>query len=150
MSAVNSQINDSVSTTIAEVLGNAPAQAFGMLDTVMAETVGMLMHNAVTAQQNAQMTGNAAVTATCAKMLSVQPTSPAAKKTSPPPFTPPIFSPPGSPANPVRSQGAAAKEAIQNLADDLDSATKEEQQARAMLQELSDIAKADAQEGKSQ
>lgn len=145
MSAVNSQVTDSVTTTIANVLGNAPAQGFGLLDTVMAETVGMMMHNAVTAQQNAQMVGNAAVTATCAKMLQVQATT--TKKSSnasPPPFSPPIFSPPGSPNNPINKNAQTAKTAIQNLSNELENSASEEEKARAMLQELSDVAKADA------
>lgn len=44
-------------------------RALGLLDTVMAETLGMSLHNAVMTQQNAQMSATAAVTATCAKML---------------------------------------------------------------------------------
>lgn len=44
-------------------------KAFDLIDVVMSETLGMSMHNAVTAQQNAQMSATAAVTAACAKML---------------------------------------------------------------------------------
>lgn len=145
MSSVNSQINDSVSSTIATVLGNAPAQGFGLLDTVMAETVGMMMHNAVTAQQNAQMVGNAAVTATCAKMLQVQPPGGKSKKTTPPPFSPPIFSPPGSSNSPINQNAQAAKTAIDNLNKELKTSTADEAKARAALQELSDVAKEDAE-----
>lgn len=148
MSAINSQINDSVTTTLADVLGNAPAQAFGMLDTIMAETVGMMMHNAVSAQQNAQMVGNAAVTATCAKMLQVQTTVTSKSPPKPPPFSPPPFSPPSGLGNSVRQQGDVAKAAIQNLAADLEASSAEEKQARAMLQELADVAKTDADKGK--
>jgi len=148
MSAINSQINDSVTTTLADVLGNAPAQAFGMLDTIMAETVGMMMHNAVSAQQNAQMVGNAAVTATCAKMLQVQTTVTSKSPPKPPPFSPPPFSPPSGLGNSVRQKGDVAKAAIQNLAADLEASSAEEKQARAMLQELADVAKTDADKGK--
>lgn len=146
MSTVNSQITDSVSTTISSVLGNAPAEGFALLDTVMAETVGMMMHNAVNAQQNSQMVSNAAVTATCAKMLQVQPPSSSRSSPSSPPL-PPIFSPPGSPPSAIVKSGQNAKNAIQNLANDLENAAGEEQQAKALLQELADTAKADAENG---
>ncbi|HEV2273072.1 MAG TPA: RebB family R body protein [Acidobacteriaceae bacterium] len=66
---VNSQITDSVTQAIAAVVGNAPSETKGLLDTLMAETVGMAMYNAVTNQHNAQMVSNAAVTAACARML---------------------------------------------------------------------------------
>jgi hypothetical protein len=69
MSTVNSQIVDSVSDVVTLTGGIAPAQAFGMLDTVMVETLGMAMYNAVNRQQGASMIGSAAVTAACAKMI---------------------------------------------------------------------------------
>ncbi len=68
-STTNSQITDSVTQSNTTVIGQAPASTQGLLDTVMAETIGMSMHNAVTAQQNSQMMGNAAVAATCARLL---------------------------------------------------------------------------------
>ena len=52
----------------------SPSQS--LLDTVMAETVGMAMHHAVTAQNNARMVTSAAVTATCARLINT-PTAPA-------------------------------------------------------------------------
>ncbi len=56
-----------------------------MLNLVMTETLGMSMHNAVTAQQNAQMLNTAIITSTCSKILSVigvkiQPVTPAEPK----------------------------------------------------------------------
>jgi hypothetical protein len=66
---VNSQITDSVTQTIAAVLGNSSAETKSMLDTLMAETVGMAMYNAVNNQHNAQMVSNASTTAACARML---------------------------------------------------------------------------------
>lgn len=69
MSLVNSQINDSVNDATRHILGNAPAGSFGLLDMVGAETLGMLMHNSVSAQHNGQVTSNAAVTATCARLI---------------------------------------------------------------------------------
>jgi len=67
--SVNSQITDSVTQTIAAVLGNSSAETKSMLDALMAETVGMAMYNAVTNQHNAQMVSNASMTAACARML---------------------------------------------------------------------------------
>ncbi|MEM7244841.1 MAG: RebB family R body protein [Acidobacteriota bacterium] len=83
---VNDQITDSV--ILAQVLssGTAAAQSMGMLDAVMAETLGMAMHNAVNAQQNMQMVSSAAVTATCSHMLRGQPVI---EVTPPMPIVPP-------------------------------------------------------------
>ncbi len=66
---VNDQITDAVTQGIAAVLGHAPAESSAMLDAVMAETLGMSMHNAVTAQHNMQMVSAASVTATCARII---------------------------------------------------------------------------------
>lgn len=82
-STVNSQITDSINQVNTSTLGHSPAQSMGIIDAVMAETLGMAMHNAVSAQQNSQMVGAAAVTSACAKMLAV----PVAKP--PKPVTPP-------------------------------------------------------------
>lgn len=53
------------------IRGAANSQSFAMLNSVMAETIGMSMHNAVSTQHNAQMLNSAATTSTCAKILSV-------------------------------------------------------------------------------
>ena len=66
---VNSRVVDSVSSVVTLLTGQSPSQAFGMLDAVMVETLGMAMHNAVMRQQGASMVGAAATTAACAKML---------------------------------------------------------------------------------
>jgi hypothetical protein len=66
---VNDQVVDSVITNATLLTGQAPSHAFGILDTVMAETLGMSMHNAVLRQQSDSMVNSAATTATCAKML---------------------------------------------------------------------------------
>lgn len=66
---VNSQIVDSVSAASTLLVAQGPAQSFSMLDMVMLETLGTAMHNAVARQQGAGMVSNAAVTATCAKMI---------------------------------------------------------------------------------
>ncbi len=70
---MNTQVIDAATTTAALLTGQAPSQATGILDTVMAETLGMSMHNAVMRQQADGMVGAAAVTATCAKMLQAPP-----------------------------------------------------------------------------
>ena len=69
---MNTRIIDSVTTNATLLTGQAPSQAFGILDTVMAETLGMSMHNAVMRQQADGMVSAAATTATCAKMLQTQ------------------------------------------------------------------------------
>ncbi len=66
---VNSQITDSITQVNSNAIGNAASQSMAMLDAVMAETLGMSMHNAVNAQHNSQMIGAASTTSTCAKML---------------------------------------------------------------------------------
>jgi len=69
---VNTQIRDSVQFANHTVTGHAASQSASMLDTLMAETIGMAMYNAVNTQHNAQMVSSAAVAASCAKMLKVQ------------------------------------------------------------------------------
>jgi hypothetical protein len=89
--AVNDQITDSVSQTNALVLGSAASQSFGFLNITGAEALGMLMHNAVNAQQNAQVSASAAATSTCARILQSQMAPP--EKTTPPVKLPPPFTP---------------------------------------------------------
>lgn len=69
---INSQLRDAVDFANHRVMGHAGSQSASMLDALMAETVGMAMYNAVNTQHNAQMVGNAAVAASCARMLKVQ------------------------------------------------------------------------------
>jgi len=83
---VNSQIVDSVSAASTLLVAQGPAQSFSMLDMVMLETLGTAMHNAVARQQGAGMVSNAAVTATCAKMINAPwPVPPPAPEPPPPP-----------------------------------------------------------------
>lgn len=49
---VNSQVTDSVTQSNEKVLANAPAMAMGSLYQTMAHSLGLLMENAVAAQQN--------------------------------------------------------------------------------------------------
>jgi len=66
---VNDQITDSITQSIGAVVGSSPSETKSMLDTLMAETVGMAMYNAVTNQHNVQLVSNASVIAACARML---------------------------------------------------------------------------------
>ncbi|QCI68001.1 RebB family R body protein [Phreatobacter stygius] len=94
---VNSRVVDSVASVVTLLSGQSPSQAFGMLDAVMVETLGMAMHNAVGRQQGGGMVSSAAVTAACAKMLQTPfPIAPA--PTPPVPPDPPVVNPlPGPP-----------------------------------------------------
>lgn len=84
---VNSQIADSVSSVVTLATGQAASQAFGMLDAVMLESLGMAMHNAVHRQQSSSMINSAAVTAACAKILAT-PIGPPSPPPPPPPEKP--------------------------------------------------------------
>lgn len=125
---VNSQIVDSVANVVTLTGGTAPAQAFAMLDTVMIETLGMAMYNAVSRQQGASMIGSAAVTAACAKMLGTPFGSP---PPAPPPPEPPA--PHGVQPLPPRPKSAAEKiaEATADAEDALKRILEEEAAARS-------------------
>jgi hypothetical protein len=114
---VNDQIVDSVTGVVTLLSGNAPSQAFSMLDTVLVETIGMAMYNAVNRQQNSGMTGNAAVTAACAKMLAVPfplPPPPPSPPPSPAPQIAPLPGPAGS--NPIVAEAVATAQAEAGIA----------------------------------
>ena len=51
--SVNDQIVDAVANVVTLSSGQAPAQAFAMLDAVMTDSLGMAMYNAVSRQQGA-------------------------------------------------------------------------------------------------
>lgn len=70
---VNTQIRDAVQFSNDTTMGHAAAHSTSMIDTLMAETIGMAMYNAVNTQHNAQMIGSAAIAASCAKMLRAHP-----------------------------------------------------------------------------
>ncbi|CEE47058.1 Translation initiation factor IF-2 (modular protein) [Xanthomonas citri pv. citri] len=113
-SSVNSQIVDAVSSIVTLTTGQAPAQALGMLDAVMLETLGMAMHNAVNRQQGAGMINAAAITAACAKMISAPfpvPPPPPPAPPRPPPTVAPLPGPPAVPPPPAALIAAAAAEA---------------------------------------
>lgn len=107
---VNSRIVDSVASVVTLNTGEAPSQAFGMLDAVMVESLGMAMHNAVMRQQGSSMVGTAAVTAACAKMLQRQTYYLPPDPPEPPPEVQPILgpTPPPTPVDIAYSDGEAA------------------------------------------
>ncbi|CEE75724.1 Translation initiation factor IF-2 (modular protein) [Xanthomonas citri pv. citri] len=121
-SSVNSQIVDAVSSIVTLTTGQAPAQALGMLDAVMLETLGMAMHNAVNRQQGAGMINAAAITAACAKMISAPfpvPPPPPPAPPGPPPTVAPLPGPPAVPPPPAALIAAAAAEAEAKVAVDV-------------------------------
>ena len=69
MSVVNDQITDAVTQVNTLLTGSSPSQSAGMLGITGAETLGMSMFNAITAQQNSQTSASAAATASCARIL---------------------------------------------------------------------------------
>lgn len=118
---VNSRIVDSVASVVTLNTGQAPSQAFGMLDAVMVESLGMAMHNAVMRQQGASMVGNAAVTAACAKMLQRSETVLFSLPPDPPPVGVEPLPGPHDPSPPVAideafAEGEAAVEALRQYA----------------------------------
>ena len=59
---VNPQITDAVTQSNVKVLAEAPAMAMGSLYQTMAHSLGILMENAVTSQNNMNIIGQATTT----------------------------------------------------------------------------------------
>jgi hypothetical protein len=72
---VNGQITDAITQTNVKVLGEAPAMAMGSLYQTIGNSVAMAAANAVYAQQQANVTYQAASTMGVAKLLSLPLTS---------------------------------------------------------------------------
>jgi len=68
---VNNQITDSVTQSNVEVLGNAPAVAVGNLQQATAQALANAAHNATTAQQQNNVTAQAATTMGVATLYSI-------------------------------------------------------------------------------
>lgn len=138
---VNGQVIDAVTGMVTLMSGQSPSQSFGILDTVMADTLGMAMYNAVNRQQNSSLVGNAAITAACAKMLAVP--FPIIPPPPPPPAgTPPAVNPLPGPIQPLppsaaeaaaAAQGNAAIAALQQIAQSSGSDAATATQALAAL-----------------
>lgn len=69
--AVNSQITDSVTQSNVKVLGDAPAVAMSNLYQATAQALANAAHNATTAQQQANITAQAATTMGVAVLYSL-------------------------------------------------------------------------------
>jgi hypothetical protein len=138
---VNSQIVDSVASVVTLTGGSAPSQAFAMLDTVMIETLGMAMYNAVSRQQGASMLGSAAVTAACAKMLgtpftTVEPLPPAPKPDPIPTGVQPLEPTPKSPAQIIAEASADAADALARMQGEEAAAEANAAAVQAALKQL--------------
>ncbi|NYT43068.1 RebB family R body protein [Sphingomonas sp. R-74633] len=71
-STINAQVVDSVAATSTLVLGQAPASAQAMVDLVAAQALGVLLHGAVHRHQQSAMSGAAAATAACTRILAAR------------------------------------------------------------------------------
>lgn len=69
--AVNSQITDAITQANVKVLGDAPAMAMGNLYQATAQALGNAAHNATTAQQQTNVTAQAATTQGVALLYSL-------------------------------------------------------------------------------
>ena len=69
--SVNSQITDSVTQSNVKVLGDAPAMAMGNLYQATAQALANAAHNATTAQQQTNITAQAATTMGVALLYSL-------------------------------------------------------------------------------
>ena len=148
---VNSQVVDSVASVVTLATGHAASQALGMLDAVLLESLGMSMYNAVNRQQSAGMISAAALTATCAKMLSTPLATGTPPAPPPPPGAPPdvrqLPGPPPSPPLPAAVIAAAMAEgrsAIQTLKDQALSASDDAANAADDLKSLQALAAVDS------
>lgn len=70
--AVNSQITDAVTQANVQVLGVAPAQALGMLEVALSQSLALAAANAVTQQQNANILMNAVSARLVARLLGAE------------------------------------------------------------------------------
>jgi len=138
-STVNDQTVDSLSQISTLLVGSSAPHAMGLLDIAGAESMGMGMHNAVSNQQNSQISSAAAVTAACAKMLNVNPTVPTpppATKATPPPFMPLGPNNTVSPDDMLKHANTLAESALSMLQD---SQSKQQSGQSANEQEIKDL-----------
>lgn len=68
--AVNDQITDAVTQNSVKVLADSPAQALGSLYQATAQALANAAHNATTAQQQSNVTAQAATTLGVSRLLS--------------------------------------------------------------------------------
>lgn len=67
---VNSQVTDAVTQTDTLAVGEGAPLSMAMVYTVMSETIGMVMHNAVTTQRGMQAISNSAAAVVCSMIIS--------------------------------------------------------------------------------
>jgi hypothetical protein len=93
-SSLNAQVVDSVAAASTLVVGQAPASAQAMVDLAAAHALGALLHGAVHQHQQSAISGAAAATAACTRILAARrPLAATATPAAP-------SSPPVSPAAP--------------------------------------------------
>ncbi|WHU00751.1 MULTISPECIES: RebB family R body protein [unclassified Sphingomonas] len=71
-STLNAQVVDSVAATSTLVVGHAPAGAQAMVDLAAAHALGTLLHGAVHRHQQSAISGAAAATAACTRILAAR------------------------------------------------------------------------------
>lgn len=101
VSAVNSQIIDSVRLAQQFTIDRATDQSTAALELAMAHSLGLAMLNAVSAQQRGQMQREAATHTVCAQLLSLAPAptpTPAAPAAKPPSTPKPRRTRPSAPS----------------------------------------------------
>ena len=116
---VNSQVIDSAETVHLLTIAQASPQSVAIVEAVGSETIGASMHNAVKAQQNAQMMAGAALAATCARIVGAQLVVPYSDvfDSSPPSFD----TSPSSDFSPPADLEPSIEEAVQELREAVDA-----------------------------
>lgn len=71
-STLNAQVVDSIAATSTLVVGQAPAGAQAMVDLAAAHALGTLLHGAVHRHQQSAISGAAAATAACTRILAAR------------------------------------------------------------------------------
>ncbi len=72
-SYVNSQVTDAVTQTSMTVVGEAPAEAVGMLYQQMAHSIGLALQNIIAQQQHSYSIHNAITLAASRQLLTTDP-----------------------------------------------------------------------------
>lgn len=146
--AINTQIIDAVGETGLDVAGHAPQLSHAYLDTLMAETTGLMMNQAVMSQQSAQTAGNASLTAACAKILRVPLGKPVSQSTVIPAAVGSPLDHRGLSSAGIQGHYSKARSAINTLKHDLRKAKIHRENASDFLDSLADLAKpANAENG---
>lgn len=70
LGTINAQVTDAVTQTAVLTTGQAAAVSMGLTYLVMAQTIGMVMTNAVTAQRGMQRIAEASVVVTTTAIIS--------------------------------------------------------------------------------